>query len=74
VILKIVRKLAMNAQKNSTSESKGKPEQKFDAALGTIFRISNCFQRNKQKLHINFSLALGNLKNDMRMYSQKELI
>jgi hypothetical protein len=39
-----------------TNESKGKPEQKFDAAYGTIFRINKCFQRSKQKLHINFSL------------------
>jgi hypothetical protein len=39
-----------------------KPEQKFDAAFGTIFRISKCFQRSKQKLHIPFSLELGRLK------------
>jgi hypothetical protein len=42
--------------KKSTNESKGKPEQKFDAAVGIIFKISKCFQRSKQKLHINFSL------------------
>jgi hypothetical protein len=39
-----------------------KPEQKFDAAFGTIFRIGMCFQRSKQKLHINFSLDVGRLK------------
>jgi hypothetical protein len=27
-------------RKKLTSESKGKPEQKFDAAFGTIFRIT----------------------------------
>jgi hypothetical protein len=32
------RKPAMNIQwKKSTNESKGKPEQKFDAAFGTYF-------------------------------------
>jgi hypothetical protein len=35
---------------------------KFDAAYGTIFRISKCFQRSKQKLHISFSLELDRLK------------
>jgi hypothetical protein len=33
--------------KKLTSESKEKPEQKFDAAFGTIFRIINCFQKKK---------------------------
>ncbi len=33
-------------------ESEGKPEQKFDAAFGTIFRISKCLQ----KLYIYFSI------------------
>ncbi len=49
-------------RKKSTNESKGKLEQKFDAAYGTIFRISKCFQRSNQKLHINFSLERGRLK------------
>jgi hypothetical protein len=48
--------------KKSTKESEGKPEQNFDAAFGTIFRINKCFQRSKEKLHINFSLELGRLK------------
>jgi hypothetical protein len=48
--------------KKLTNERKGKPEQKFDAAFGTIFRISKSFQRSKQNLHINFSLELGSLK------------
>jgi hypothetical protein len=43
-------------------ESKGKPEQIFDPAFGTIFRITKCFQRRKQKLHIDFSHELGMLK------------
>jgi hypothetical protein len=45
-----------------TNESKGKPEHKFDAAFGPIFRINECFQRSKQKLYINFSLELDRLK------------
>ncbi len=58
------RKPAMNVhRKKSTNESKGKLEQKFHAAYGTIFRISKCFHRSNQKLHINFSLELGRLKN-----------
>jgi hypothetical protein len=40
-------------------ESKGKPYQEFDAAFETIIRISKCFQRSKQKIHINFSLELA---------------
>jgi hypothetical protein len=47
--------------KKSTNERKGKPEQKFDAAFGTNFRISKCLQRSKQKLQFNFSLELGKL-------------
>jgi hypothetical protein len=48
--------------KKLTNENKGKHEQKFDAAFGTTFRISMCFQRSKQKLHIDFSLELNRLK------------
>jgi hypothetical protein len=48
----------MYTGKKSTIEIKAKPEQKFDAAYGTILRISKC----KQKLHINFSLELYRLK------------
>ncbi len=52
---KLFRKPATNEhRKKSTKESTRKPEQKFDAVYGTI--ISKCFQRSKQKLHINFSL------------------
>ncbi len=47
--------------KKSTNGSQGKPEQKFDAAAGIILKISKCFQRSKQKLHINFSLELSRL-------------
>jgi hypothetical protein len=39
VILKIVPKAGYYTGK-STNESKGKPEQKFDAAFGTNFRIT----------------------------------
>jgi hypothetical protein len=41
----------MNVKK-SINESKGKPEQKFDAAFETIIRIMKCFQRSKLKIHI----------------------
>jgi hypothetical protein len=39
--------------------AKESQKQKFDAAFGTILRISKCFQKSKQKLHIIFSLELG---------------
>jgi hypothetical protein len=40
-------------------ESKGMPKHKFDETFGTNFIniIIKCFQRSKQKLLINFSLA-----------------
>jgi hypothetical protein len=41
----------------------GKPEQKFDAAFGTVFRITKCFQRSKQKHYIYFSLEQGRIEN-----------
>jgi hypothetical protein len=44
------------------NERKGEPEQKFDAALGTIIRICKCFLRNKQKLYIYFCLEQSRLK------------
>ncbi len=55
---KLFRKPAMNEHwKKSTNENKGKPEHKFCAAFGrTLFKISKCFQRSKQKHHINFLL------------------
>jgi hypothetical protein len=63
VILKIVPKAVYKCTlEKLTNESKGKPEQKFDTAFGTTFRISKCFQRSKQKLHIDFSLELSRLK------------
>jgi hypothetical protein len=49
-------------RKNRPMKANGKPEQKFDAAYGTILRINKCFQRSKQKHHINFSLELDRLK------------
>jgi hypothetical protein len=42
--------------KKSPNESEEKSEQKFDAALGTFFTISKCFQRSKQKLKYYFLL------------------
>ncbi len=32
--------------RNSANESEGKPEKKFDAAYGTIVRISKCLVSN----------------------------
>jgi hypothetical protein len=52
----------MYTRKKLTNESKGKPEQKLSAAFGTTFKISKCFQRSKQKLHIAFSLELSRAK------------
>jgi hypothetical protein len=49
-------------RRNSTSESEGKPEHKFNTANGTIFRISKCFQRSKQKLELHFSVLQARLK------------
>jgi len=56
VILKIDPKAGTNEQwRKSTNERQGKPEQKFDVAFGTVFRISIFFQRSKLKLS-HFSL------------------
>jgi hypothetical protein len=53
----------MNVHENkSTNESKGKPEQKFDAAFGTTFLISKGFQRSKQNIHFDFSLELSRIQ------------
>jgi hypothetical protein len=60
---KLFREPAITVHKRkSTNENEGKPEQKFDAAFGTNFRINKCFQISKQKLHNTFSLELGKLK------------
>jgi hypothetical protein len=62
VILKIVPKAGNECTlEKFTNESTGKPEQKCDAAFGTTFRISKCFQISKQKLHFDFSLELSRL-------------
>ncbi len=37
---------------NLTNESEEKPEQKFDAAYGTIFRISKWFKKQAETLHL----------------------
>jgi hypothetical protein len=73
VPLKVVKKPACDseivpkagyecAKEKLTNGSQGKPEQKFDAAFGTTFRISKCSKRSKLKLHIGFSLKLSRLK------------
>jgi hypothetical protein len=63
VVLKIAPKAGYEfTLEKSTSESEGKPEQKFEGAFRTTFRISNCFQRNKQTLNIYFSHRQGRLK------------
>ncbi len=55
------RKPAVNVHwRKSINESKGKPEQKFNAASRTIFRTT--VVRSKQKLYINFYLKQGSLK------------
>ncbi len=52
----------MNLHRNKlTNESKGKLEQKFDAAYGTNFITSKCFHGSKNFI-LNFSLELGRLK------------
>ncbi len=40
----------------------GKPEQTFDVAFGTIFRIKKCFQRSKQKVNIHFLFKKSDYK------------
>jgi hypothetical protein len=63
VILKIVPKACLECSlEKSTSEREGKPVQKFDAAFRTILRISQYFQRSKQKLCIYFYLERERLK------------
>jgi hypothetical protein len=43
---KLFRKPAKKVHKNkSTNESRGKPEQKFDEAFGTTFRMSKCYSQ-----------------------------
>ncbi len=51
------KKPAMNVHwRNSTNESEGKPEQNFDAAYGTIFRV--VFSRKQAEiLHLFFCLT-----------------
>jgi hypothetical protein len=40
--------------RKSTNESKGKVEQKFDAAFRTIFILRKCFKRSKPNFEIIF--------------------
>jgi len=54
---KYFKKAAYDPENCSERPSREKEmlKQTFDAAFGTIFRISKCFQRSKQKLFIYFS-------------------
>ncbi len=55
---RLFRKLSITCAigwKKSTNDSEGKPEEKFWCGFGTIFRISKCFDRSKQKLFSIFS-------------------
>jgi hypothetical protein len=45
----------MYTGQNRPENGKGKPEQKFDAAFGTIFIIIKFLQSSKQKLLILLS-------------------
>jgi hypothetical protein len=47
-------------------ESKGKPEQKFDAAFETIIRIIKSFQRSNKNFILNW--AGLKFKNHWRMH------
>ncbi len=50
---KLFRKPAINVHwRKSTNESKEKPGQKFNAAYGTIFRISKWFKQQAETLHL----------------------
>jgi hypothetical protein len=52
VILKIGLKIGHESTlEKLMNKRKEGPEQKFDAALGTIFGICKYFQRSKQKLY-----------------------
>jgi hypothetical protein len=49
--------LAINVHwKKLANESKGKPEQKFDAAFGTIFRLVNVFKEASKNFVVIFLL------------------
>jgi hypothetical protein len=59
----------MYSGKKSTNESEGKPQEKFDTALGKIFRISKF---SKKQAKPNISREQGRLKliNHFRMYKK----
>ncbi len=86
MILKIVLMPAMKVQyvhwSKSANESDGKPEQKLDAAFGTICRISKCFLQEASR-NFNFYIYLSpeqskgrlkSFKNHLRMYRKCYLI
>jgi hypothetical protein len=49
----------MHTRKNRPKTAKESLNRNSDAACGTIFRISNCFQGSKQKLYNYFYLLQG---------------
>jgi len=55
VILKIVPKAGYKCTlEKFTNESKGKPEQKFDAAFGTILKSVNVFKEASKNFNLIF--------------------
>ncbi len=57
-------------RRKPAKDREGSKFRNYDAASGTIFRISTCFQRSKERLHIYFLLnkAVKKFKNHLRMY------
>ncbi len=51
-----------------------KPEQKFDVAFRTTFRISKCFQRSKLKMPFDFSLELRRLEIEKTFAHEKKVL
>jgi hypothetical protein len=54
--------LKLYTGENQLMTAKERRNRNSDAADRTIFRISNCVQRNKQKLYNYFSLPQGDLR------------
>jgi hypothetical protein len=48
--------------RKSTNESKGNPEQKFDAAFETIFGIGKCFKEANRNVILILLLNKNRLK------------
>jgi hypothetical protein len=56
--------------KKSINKSEGKPEQKFDVAFETIFRISECMfsKKHAKTAYIFFFYRQAKILNHLRMY------